>query len=474
MTRNGARRYLSLRGRKWWFKRDIPAEIRDALGRRTAYLVNLETSDLRAAMGRRDELRTETDRLFASARAGNLITTAADHIRDLGELWAKELRESRANPHLWTARITGREIADVTDEEANTADGFIEEEGERIGREHGAAARERFMGIAHGHVDVDHHLEAYLKEAGLAPKTVNERRGLVGRFAKWARSENLVMRDVTRAVAGRYFGAHIAPLHRRTAAKHLTAITQYWDYLVRRGCVTGENPWVGQAQPQKGRRANRGDQVRERDFTTDEIRVLLYPAEQAGQRKDVPDPMPDAMRIAALSGMRLAEIVNMQAGDVEWDADGAGWFALKEGKTRAAARRVPIHPDLVAIIQRRVRGRSGSATLFPELDRLPNAADALGKRFASYRKRLGVDDPSDGRRRSLVNFHSFRRWFVTQAGLAGQQEVVVGAVVGHAEGRRTITFGTYFGQSPEAAMRQCVEAVKLPPDPATDAAAAPY
>ena len=86
----------------------------------------------------------------------------------------------------------------------------------------------------------------------------------------------------------------------------------------------------------------------------------------------------------------------------------------------------------------------------------------FGKRFARYREALGVDDRRDGRRRSLVNFHSFRRWFVTEAEQAGQPESTIAAVVGHSEGRRSITFGVYSGGPSEGQLRRCVEAVQLP------------
>ncbi|HEY6732542.1 MAG TPA: hypothetical protein VI256_01895 [Roseiarcus sp.] len=36
-----------------------------------------------------------------------------------------------------------------------------------------------------------------------------------------------------------------------------------------------------------------------------------------------------------------------------------------------------------------------------------------------------------GRRRSLVNFHSFRRYFITKAEQADQMEHIIAVVVGH-------------------------------------------
>ena len=65
-----------------------------------------------------------------------------------------------------------------------------------------------------------------------------------------------------------------------------------------------------------------------------------------------------------------------------------------------------------------------------------------------------------GRRRSLVNFHSFRRYFITKAEQADQMEHIIAVVVGHK--RTGMTLGRYSG-GPLLEQARCgVEAVKLP------------
>ncbi|MDR6755152.1 hypothetical protein J2Y48_000425 [Mycoplana sp. BE70] len=61
---------------------------------------------------------------------------------------------------------------------------------------------------------------------------------------------------------------------------------------------------------------------------------------------------------------------------------------------------------------------------------------------------------------SLVNFHSFRCWLVTEAEQAGQQERISSEVVGHEEGRKPITLKVYSGGPSEDQKRRCVEAAK--------------
>ena len=108
----------------------------------------------------------------------------------------------------------------------------------------------------------------------------------------------------------------------------------------------------------------------------------------------------------------------------------------RESKTAAGVRRVPIHPDLAAPVARRVAGKQAGAYLFHEAaapDR-HGRSSALSKRFGRYRQALGVHEREDGRRHSRVDFHSWRRWFVTKARSAGIDRWVVAAVVGHGVG----------------------------------------
>lgn len=457
-----ARKYLNMRGLKYWFKREIPHGVRVSFENKTAYLVNLQTSDLREALKRRDELVRETNLLFEQARHGLLPTTNADPILRLAEIWLKEIEEANKNEYAWTAKITHRQESDVLDDEVLSPYSMIEDEAEAISRQHGEQAAERFQNLIHGHVAINHHAEAYLNEAQLAPKTTNERRNLINTFSRWADNEGHTLTSIDRAIAGRYYSNVIAPMHPSTAKKHLGSVKLYWDYLLIRGHIQGENPWENQTLQSRRRRVERGSDIIERPFTEQEISTLLYAEFPKGMRIAFKQQIEDAMRISALSGMRLAEIITLWVEECPLDQDGIGFFNIQQGKTSAAARKVPIHPDLVDIVRRRSQGKKPQDWLFHELENERDPGDIFGKRFAKYREKLGVDDKRAGRRRSLVNFHSFRRWFVTEAERAGQPESTISQVVGHEEGRKSITFKVYSGGTSDRQRRQCVEAVMLP------------
>jgi integrase len=84
----------------------------------------------------------------------------------------------------------------------------------------------------------------------------------------------------------------------------------------------------------------------------------------------------------------------------------------------------------------------------------------LSKRFNRYRKDLGVHKQDEGKRQSRVDFHSFRRWFITMAEQADIPPHIIESVVGHK--RQGMTLGSCSGGAAIKQMKKCVEAVRLP------------
>jgi integrase len=191
----------------------------------------------------------------------------------------------------------------------------------------------------------------------------------------------------------------------------------------------------------------------ERSFTDEEVLALL-----SGPTSE---RMLDLMKAAALTGARLDAIVSLKVGDC-----GGGAFTFMPQKKEKQSRSVPIHSELLDIVSRRTAGKSADDCLFPDWPgpKKPGSQRERSFRasvaFTAYRREVGIEQTVPGRRRSLVNFHSFRRWFITKAEQAGEPENIIAAVVGHK--RKGLTFGRYSRGASMVQMRQCVEAVRLP------------
>ncbi|MET0600237.1 MAG: DUF6538 domain-containing protein, partial [Mesorhizobium sp.] len=436
--RSRAMRHLELRRRVWWMVMRYPADVAQAFDG-PKHRVNLQTSDARVAQQRRDDEERNLRAYFHDIRRGTSgALSKGDWAERRGAHWRETLAELSRDPEAHYAE-EGESSA------YNLAQDAAQEEEERLAARRSTEGQAKaFLRGLRNQSKVDHHVEQFLSEAELAPKTTNEKRGLLRQFAAWAASHGLGLADIDRKTAGRYVQEKIAPRDRRTGKKHLAAVNTYWNYLKRRGHVTFDvSPWHDQLEPQRARKGSK--QEPERAFTTEEVRRLLY-GEATGTSK-FDDSTREIAICGLLSGMREDEVVSLRMGDVIEGPDGLGTaFDLSRSKTQAGVRMVPVHPDLMDIVARRSEGKNPTEPLFHEFSKTPRPADTLGKRFRRYREARGVNDRREGRRRSLTNFHSTRRWFITEAERAGIAEVTVAAVVGHEEARaKGFTFGTYSG-----------------------------
>lgn len=458
-------RLLVLKHNKWWFRRAVPAALQALVGRGAFYMVNLNTGDLKLAQRLRNELERDTSELFDTLREGARPLTP----REQGLMHRELIRELLQNDGAEAGEASPLEHAQTSLE--STVDAFKD-----------ARQRDEFLAAAYSHEDATANLDAHLanlRRNGIVEKSVKEREGLIRLFAKWASEQrpSLMLTKIDRKVAGKYVAERLDALHPKTQSKHLMALRGYWIYLTTRGLIDPPSyelrnsgwPWNAQQLRNKATRAERGSRSdRERPYTDSEVSALLYAPYPDGISQRYEVQLRDATRISLLSGMRMSEVLRLWVSDVKTSTDGVGLiFDIQEGKTDAAARPVPVHSELMETIQRRLLAPDGSPKapdqwLFHELMEERDPSDTFGKRFRRFRLALAVDDRREGKRRSLVNFHSARRWFATSAERAGQTEAIIKDVIGHEPDEKNVT-RRYIALSTEAQMRRCIEAVRLPP-----------
>lgn len=463
-VRGGPDRHIELKGLTYWFRREIPAPCRSveaAEGRKGRfYRESLATGDLRAARARRDTLERETDGRWSDMKAGRYVPPTAPSAAESGSRWRQALVDASAQDKAGGGGPRDDDMTSVVMEAAEAAAGRLK-----------GPARDAFVAAFKGAVAVDHHLEDFLGASAVAPKTKNSRRGLVKQLAAWAAGQGLTLDAIEREQAGRYYREKLVPRDKGTRRNHLQALRRYWSFLHAQGLYKGGDkdgaPWTGLEEEKRGGRAERRDRDKERPFTVEELTALLYGPWPAGMDTAFRPQIEDALRVSLLSGMRLGDVLSLWVEDAK---DGA--FDIKEGKTEDAARRFPIHSGLVELVARRTNGKGPKELLFHELAGERDPKDTFGKRFARYREALRVDDKREGKRRSLVNFHSARRFFVTTASHAGHPDRIIKDVIGHKAGKgEESVFRAYIPDGAAWEQRRAVvESVTLPPPSRADAA----
>lgn len=443
--------HLEFHGRQWRAVVRVPRHLVASVGK-TVFKKGLRTdsrseAELRALPFIRECLATlrEAQR---KAKSAPLDPVAADALE-----WH-------------TDRQIVKGIAPVSaDDEATLAetlaliDDHIAGRAAEIEHEKGWAKAREFVGIASGtRTPLSVHLEQWLKENGRKNRrTLGDYRRSIASllvFAEKSGRSATIETFSARRPAWEY-ATHLADqgMHPRTLNKYLSGLSSYWRWMLRKG-LASENPWRDQAMP-KSDTHQTDKRKRKRAFTDDELSRLLYTGK--------PDRLlNEFMLIAALSGMRINEIAWIKVRDVDRKHL---TIEIPTAKTEAGIRLVPIHSKLKRIMLDRLAGKAPDDWLFPELPEQNESHESerympVSKHFGRYRQDLGVHEKEDGQRQSRVDFHSFRRWFVTKVQRTNMPRDVIKAIVGHKDG--SVTFDLYAGGPSLKQFRAVVEAVKLP------------
>jgi integrase len=445
-------RYLELHRGKWRATVAVPRPLHTQLGTRLKHPLN--TTSLATANALKWAVVAELRALINKAARGNpKADQPADEALSIAAHRAA-LRDSEAVAQLDEA------VADrAEDMRGDPIDVEADDGGRPVyiydpEREKRAAA---FADMAMGRATpISHHHAAYLSHSHTKARTQGDSRRAIAFLTEWCGKvgAQATLEAITRKEALRFHDAlptlRGAPPSPVTLNKYLGRLSVYWQWLRHRELVEVD-PWQGI----KIKPPQTPHNELERPFTDDEVHRLL--TAQTSQA------LHDLMRMAALSGARLEALVDLRARDVDLKAM---TVTFKPQKKEKAARAVPIHSALVEILTRRLTGKRGGDDLFPEYP-VPKLSTsqrersfAASREFTEYRRAIGVDETVPGKRRSLVNFHSWRRYFVTKAEQAGQPEHLIATVVGHK--RPGITLGRYSAGPLLGQLRAVVESVKLP------------
>ena len=457
---------LELRGLGYYAVRDVPRPLQEAIGKKRL-VRSLKTRDSHVAKARRHAVQADFQKQLDDVHRA--VGTAPEV--EAGLAWREQFKALERGDHPLLQRRAGDDGEGYSvqmahgpermnsDEMAGMAlDESFSDEIDSMISTHGAVAGAVMRGLASGTMTpLLLHVDAWLAEGGSkgpgTPRTQRQYRSDLTALAAWMKTIGVgTIEGVTKKTVGRYVteGLLGSGMNRVTANRKISAPSAYWRWLARRG-HTEATPWLGQSLS-KG--SSRGTEERtKRPFEDDEVARLFH-----GERLGLDPELADAMRVAALSGLRLEELYRLTVADCTGNL-----FSVRLSKSRAGVRKVPIHAELADLVARRTAGKAAKDFLFHEAGAQISGRERsapLSKRFGRYRQTVGVHDRQEGRRHSACDFHSFRRWFITTARNAGVDRAVVAAVVGHeANG---MTDGVYHGGPTGTLKAACVAAVRLP------------
>lgn len=246
----------------------------------------------------------------------------------------------------------------------------------------------------------------------------------------------------------RKFGSRATGLSDATVNRHVATLSALWKWAEEREHCDGRNPFDGHRRNLKNGKNKQGYVA----WEMSELEVLFDPPPRRDDLKEI-------MVVALYTGMRLNEIASLTNGQVRRDGD-IPFLDIRDAKTLAGIRKVPLHP-MLAWLEIRAKVGEPQARLWPSFnDEGPGGKPGgdAGKEFSRHKLGKGFDD-----RRKV--FHSFRKNFVGQLEEAGVPQNEVAQIVGHE--KQGMTFGTYGRELPLSRLAEVVALVEYPSSIAT-------
>lgn len=152
---------------------------------------------------------------------------------------------------------------------------------------------------------------------------------------------------------------------------------------------------------------------RSRIVSSDERERLLQAIDQAGE------PWSDYFRLLMLTGVRVSALCSMAWLDL--DLEGAVWRVPAARSKNKHLTALPLAPDAVEILRKRLAQRAGEPWVFPGRSRAGHVAVPKDA-WAAVLKRAGIEG---------LTRHDIRRSFGTQMAAMGASTHVIAAALGH-------------------------------------------
>lgn len=212
-----------------------------------------------------------------------------------------------------------------------------------------------------------------------------------------------------------------------TKSKNYGFARQYWKYLEDLGVVDGavRNPFseLGFKSSSKKNKA-----IHRQAFTKKDVETIY---QKASERND--HILADLIALAAYTGARIDELCELRVDDVVTEG-GVQSLSIKDSKTQAGIRKVPVHPKIKPLVKRLVKDTNDEYLVTDQSEnKYGSRSNAIGKRFGRLKTSLGYGEE--------FVFHSIRKTVVTLLENAGISEGVTADIVGHE--KKTMTYGLY-------------------------------
>ncbi|MEA4686425.1 site-specific integrase [Klebsiella pneumoniae] len=266
-------------------------------------------------------------------------------------------------------------------------------------------------------------------------------------FLEHLKKRDVQLRDINRTTVTGWLDKLKTEKAPQTIQNYISALAQIWDLARNRyHDAPQDNPWRGHGLESKS------SKVSYEVFEPGELAKVFA-------AMDGDEEMQNVTLIGMYSGMRLNEICSLRAANIQ-EIDGVLCFEVTEGKTRSAARIIPVH-SLITPLVLSLREKPYNGFLFYRASMIDRADGKRStwhsQRFTrAKRKALG----EEGTERKV--FHSLRHQVAQQLDRNQVPEDRIALLLGHERGS-TESFKTYSKNAASPVeLRQYIELIRYP------------
>lgn len=243
----------------------------------------------------------------------------------------------------------------------------------------------------------------------------------------YLQKRDVQLRDINRTVVTGWLDELKGEKALQTIQNYISALAQIWDLARNRyHDAPQDNPWRGHGLEAKS------SKISYEVFTHAEIVKVLAAFGNDEEMKAV-------TLLGMYSGMRLNEICSLRAANIR-EVEGVLCFTVTEGKTKSAARIIPVHSLLTPLVMA-LRDKPHNGFLFYKasiIDRADGKRSTWHTQRFTRVKRLALGERGTERK----VFHSLRHEFAQQLDRNQVPEDRIALLMGHERGK-TESFKTY-------------------------------
>ena len=231
----------------------------------------------------------------------------------------------------------------------------------------------------------------------VTPATAQSYKNATDEFSKFLKNPPITrvsVSDVTR------WQEHLAEKQKnvpRTIDSKVGVIKAIYNFAKKQGYTRGENPAENRNLLTKKQKLKGGYAI----FEKEELDLLFRSQFYKEQQRKSPD-YANAVLFGIFTGCRISEITTLKVNQFKVSEKGTHYITIRDSKTLAGIREVPLHPYLTAYMAIYMDNKDDKIFKYKEKDG-KGAGNAVGKMFARNLESAKIT-------RDKLVFHSLRKY----------------------------------------------------------------